>query len=78
MSVSVETLYIVIGPRTRGWGRLRIVKISKRRPVVKVGQALAQVNVRLPSDVLRPPVVTVEIRPEHIAAPAVTVEAVKA
>ncbi len=78
MSSTVETLYIVIGPRTRGSGRLRIVKVSKRRPVVKLGHALAQINVRLPDDVLRPPVVTVEIQPDQIRAPAVVVEGVKA
>ena len=80
MSHSTETLYLIVTPTLRGrWHRkLRIRSVTKHRPTPKIGEAMVRINVHLPDDVLTPPVVNVEIKPEHIAAPAVKVEATPA
>lgn len=80
MNTSTETLWLVIEKRSRhrSWcGSLRIGKISRRKPDIKIGQALLQLRLILPDGALNPPSVNVEIKPEHLAQPQTTVEAVR-
>lgn len=70
-----ESLYIIIERTRRGWRSVRISKVSKKRPVLKrpSEQALIKLEIAIPDNVLQPRVVRVEVKPEHIAAPVVTV-----
>ncbi len=68
-----ETLYLIIVPGKRAWQSPRIARISKRKPTVQIGQALVRLNIAIPDNALRPPVISVEIKPEHIAQPEMKV-----
>ena len=69
------TLYLVIqrGPRT--WSGVRIVKVSRKRPTLQKPseQALVRLMIDLPDRALEPREVRVEVKPEHITAPVITV-----
>jgi hypothetical protein len=74
----IESLYLVI---SRPQGRFkyrgpRIEKVSKRKPTLgrPSEQALVRLRVEIPDSVLEPRVVQVEIKPEHIVQPVVTVK----
>ena len=75
--MNYETLYLIIAPSGREWKGPRIARVSKRKPTVKVGQALVRLNIAIPSDALRPPTISVEIKPEHIMQTPVTVSSEK-
>lgn len=72
-----EELYLLIKPGK--WNKPRIAGVSKKPPNPRrfapgTSAALVKLNVTLPDSVLIPrvPVATVEIKPEHIAAPTIT------
>lgn len=70
-----ETLYLVIEPSRKYWRGVRISRVSKRKPVLKrpSEQALLKLCVALPDNVLQPREVRVEIKPEHLQQPVISV-----
>lgn len=74
------SLYLVIERQRVRYRGLRIAKVSKRRPLLArpSEQALIKVGITIPDTVLEPRVVYVEIKPEHIVAPTVTVSSQQA
>lgn len=72
---SYHTLYLVLEPAKRCWRGVRISSVSKKRPSLKrpSEQALVKLSVSIPDNVLQPREVSVEIKPEHIVAPVVSV-----
>ncbi len=73
---TTEHLYLLLKPK-RQWkyGSPRIARIAKSRSSLRVqpGEAIVHLQIELPDNILNPPEVRVQIRPEHVAAPAVTV-----
>lgn len=74
--MSRETLYLVLERRERlTWkGHVRIARIARTKPDIKVSQALVRVDVQIPDDALRPLEIRLEIKPEHIQQHVVTVQ----
>lgn len=68
-------LFLVLEPGK--YGATKIVRISRRCPALKkpTEQAILKLNIDLPDhrQVFKPREVTVEIKPEHIATPKITV-----
>lgn len=73
-----EILYLVVERSRLGWKGTRIAKVSKKRPTLSrpSEQALVKLSVALPDNVLQPREVRVEVKPEHIVAPTITVTSV--
>jgi hypothetical protein len=72
---SYHDLYLVLEPTRRGWRSVRISKVSKKKPRLPrpSEQAIVRLSVCIPDNVLQPREIKVEIKPEHIVAPVVTV-----
>lgn len=68
-------LYLVLQRGPRQWSGIRIVKVSRKKPVMEKPseQALVRLLINVPDNVLEPREVRVEVKPEHIVAPVVTV-----
>ncbi|MBL9187891.1 MAG: hypothetical protein JNK23_10455 [Opitutaceae bacterium] len=70
-------LYLVLErPQRRRWRGVQIVSIARRMPVLKKPseQAVLKIALDIPDNALEPREVRVEVKPEHIIAPVVTVK----
>ncbi len=70
-----ESLYLVLERSKYRWGGVRISSVTKRKPTLKrpSEQALVRLQVSIPDNVLQPREVKVEIKPEHLVQPTITV-----
>ncbi len=69
-------LYLVLErPAIRRWRGVQIVKVARKKPLLKKPneQALVRLLIDIPDNALEPREVRVAVKPEHIAAPVVTV-----
>jgi hypothetical protein len=68
------SLYLVIERSKHAWKGPRIARVSKNKPTLPrpTEQAIVKLSISLPEDVLKPRVVYVEVKPEHIVAPEIT------
>lgn len=75
-----ETLYLIVKPGR--WNHPRIARVSKKSPRLTPGfsAALVKLVITLPDNVCIPrvPVAAIDITPEHLTPPPVTVAVEKA